>query len=159
MVSRASSSTAVLSAGVSAPPKNVRPRPTAPWSVPSSSVTNSRVSVGAGRPTTSGLSAGVRSTRVVTCVIFMGLSPWGCGRLQYTSVNAQSIKGLVQADRVHRAVYTDPALFELELDRIFGRAWLILGHESQVRRPGGFFTTRLAREPPLLPRPPHRSLR
>jgi len=65
-VSRASSSTAVLSAGVSAPPKNVRPSPTAPWSVPSSSVTNSRVSVGAGRPTTSGLSAGVRSTRVVT---------------------------------------------------------------------------------------------
>ena len=56
----------VLSAGVSAPPKNVRPSPIRPWSVPSSRVTNSRVSVGAGRPTTSGLSAGVRSTRVVT---------------------------------------------------------------------------------------------
>src|SRR3989441_10566651 len=70
-VSRASSSTAVLSAGVSAPPKNVSPRPTAPWSVPSSRVTNSRVSVGAGSPTTSGLSAGVRSARVVTCVIFI----------------------------------------------------------------------------------------
>src|SRR6267142_701947 len=83
-VSRASSSTALLSAGVSAAPKNVRPRPTAPWSVPSSRVTNSRVSVGAGRPTTSGLSAGVRSTRVVTCVIFMGCLLRSCGRLQYT---------------------------------------------------------------------------
>src|SRR5438093_8562952 len=68
---RASASTAARSAGVSAPPKKVRPRPTRPWSVPSSRVTNSRVSVGAGRPTTSGLSAGVRSTRVVTWVIFM----------------------------------------------------------------------------------------
>src|SRR5213594_3663942 len=70
-MSPASTSTASLSAGVSAPPKNVRPTPTSPWSVPSSRVTNSRVSVGTGKPTTSGLSAGVRSTRVVTWVIFM----------------------------------------------------------------------------------------
>ena len=55
-----------LSAGVSAPPKKVMPIPTSPWSVPSSRVTNSRVSVGAGSPTTRGLPAGVRSTWVWT---------------------------------------------------------------------------------------------
>src|SRR5947199_2403315 len=74
-VRRACSSTAALSAGFSAPPKNVRPLPISPWSVPSSSVTKSRVSAEAGRPTTSGLSAGVRSARVVRWVIFIGLSP------------------------------------------------------------------------------------
>src|SRR4029453_18041982 len=48
-----------------------RPTPTSPWSVPSSSVTNSRVSVGAGRPTTSGLSAGGRRKGVGAWVVFM----------------------------------------------------------------------------------------
>src|SRR5919204_2292920 len=71
----ARASTAALSAGVSAPPKNVTPTPVRPWSVPSSSVTNSRVSVGAGSPTMSGLSAGVRRTRVMTWVIFILAPP------------------------------------------------------------------------------------
>lgn len=59
---------------------------------------------------------------------------------------------LVQPDRVHRSVYADPAIFELEMERVFGRAWLILGHESQVREAGDYFTTRMGKEPVIVTR-------
>ena len=59
---------------------------------------------------------------------------------------------LVQPDRIHRSVYTDPALFELEMERLFGRAWLLIGHESQIKAPGDYFLTDLARQPVIVVR-------
>ena len=64
----------------------------------------------------------------------------------------RSLGALVEDGRVHRRVYTDPAIFELEQQRIFGRAWLYVGHESQVPAPGDFVTTTLARQPVIMVR-------
>lgn len=57
--------------------------------------------------------------------------------------SADSIRRLVQPGKVHRSLYTDPAIFDLEMERIFGRTWLYVGHESQVKNPGDFIATRL----------------
>ncbi len=68
------------------------------------------------------------------------------------SYTNEQIADLVRPDRVHHAVYSDPVLFALEMKRIFGRAWLALGHESQIATPGAFFTTHMAAEPVIVVR-------
>src|SRR5215472_14856008 len=107
----AKASTAAFRAGVRAPPKKVRPRPTSPWSVPSSRVTNSRVSVGSGSPTTSGLSAGVRRTRVVTWVIFIGEASLGAAGSEGEEVleRGEHRVGIVLVQRVDGAGNLDEA--------------------------------------------------
>jgi benzoate/toluate 1,2-dioxygenase subunit alpha len=67
-------------------------------------------------------------------------------------MSVEAIAGLVEAGRVHRRVYTDPDVFELELERIFGRAWLFVGHESQVPNAGDYFATELGRQPVVMTR-------
>ena len=56
-----------------------------------------------------------------------------------------NLNDLVERDRVSRRLYTDPEIFEEEQRRIFGRVWLWLGHESQLKNNGDFFTTRMGR--------------
>src|SRR4051794_9076779 len=65
---------------------------------------------------------------------------------------SDEIAKLVEPGRVHRRVYVDSEIFELEMERLFGRAWLFVGHTSQVPNPGDFFTTELARQPVVMTR-------
>src|SRR6185437_3040209 len=54
--------------------------------------------------------------------------------------------------RVHRQIYSDPAIFDLEMQRIFGQAWIYIGHESQVKNPGDYFSTQIGRRPVVMVR-------
>lgn len=55
----------------------------------------------------------------------------------------EQIAALIREDSVHKSVYTDPTLFTLEMERIYGHAWIYVGHESQVKNPGDYHTTRI----------------
>src|SRR4249920_67820 len=57
---------------------------------------------------------------------------------------------LVQEDRVHRLIYTDPAIFQAEMTNIFGAVWVYLGHESQIPSNDDFITVRLGLRPLIL---------
>lgn len=59
------------------------------------------------------------------------------------SVTNETLAGLVRPDSVHKRLYTDPAIFTLEMERIYGRAWIYVGHESQVKTAGDYHTTRI----------------
>jgi phenylpropionate dioxygenase-like ring-hydroxylating dioxygenase large terminal subunit len=62
------------------------------------------------------------------------------------------IAALVQHDRVHTSLYKDPALFALEMERIFSRAWVWVAHESEIREPGAFITTHVGLQPVIVNR-------
>ncbi len=62
------------------------------------------------------------------------------------------IAALVEPDRVHRKAYVDPDIFELEMERIFERLWIYIGHESQVKNPGDFYLARVGRQSMLMVR-------
>jgi phenylpropionate dioxygenase-like ring-hydroxylating dioxygenase large terminal subunit len=68
------------------------------------------------------------------------------------SVETEDLSRLVQEGRVHRRLYTDAAVFDLEMEKIFGRAWIYVGHESQIKHPGDYVCTQIGRKPVVLVR-------
>ncbi len=56
------------------------------------------------------------------------------------------------ASLISRRAWSDPAVYELEKRGIFGKAWLFLGHESQIPNPGDFVQAFMCETPVILAR-------
>jgi phenylpropionate dioxygenase-like ring-hydroxylating dioxygenase large terminal subunit len=52
-------------------------------------------------------------------------------------------RALVKEDRVHGSVYTDPQIYEDEMDKIFHRGWVYVGHANEIPHPGDFRTRKI----------------
>ena len=59
---------------------------------------------------------------------------------------------LIQDDRIHGSLYTSSTGFTDEMDRIFRRGWVFVGHESEVPQPGDWVTRRIGLEPVIMVR-------
>ena len=70
------------------------------------------------------------------------------------SFGDRSLRSLVDLDRglVSREIYVNKDLYAMELEQIFTRAWLFIGHESQVPNPGDFVVSRMGEEEVILVR-------
>jgi phenylpropionate dioxygenase-like ring-hydroxylating dioxygenase large terminal subunit len=54
--------------------------------------------------------------------------------------------------RVRTSIYTDPRVFDAEMQRVFETNWVYVGHESEVAQPGDFVTSTVGRQPVIVSR-------
>lgn len=54
--------------------------------------------------------------------------------------------------RVARDMFTEPQLFDLEMDMIFEKAWIYACHESEIPRANDFVTVKIGRQPLIITR-------
>ncbi len=53
---------------------------------------------------------------------------------------------------VSREIFVDEQVYEREIEQVFARAWLLIGHESQVAKPGDYFVSRMGEESVIMAR-------
>jgi benzoate/toluate 1,2-dioxygenase subunit alpha len=62
------------------------------------------------------------------------------------------LEELVQETRVHRRIYLEQEIFELEMERMFESNWVFVGHESEIAEPGDYKTVTIGTQPAIMTR-------
>jgi benzoate/toluate 1,2-dioxygenase subunit alpha len=73
--------------------------------------------------------------------------------------DVQALAALVREGEVHRDVYIDAEVFALEMERLWSRAWVYVGHASQIPKAGDYYATEVAAQPVLMVRDGDGSIR
>ncbi len=63
-----------------------------------------------------------------------------------------NISDLIRDTAIHSSLYADPAIFELEMARIFHDGWVYVGHDSEIPKRGDYLRRTMGLEPVILAR-------
>src|SRR6266516_8138325 len=55
---------------------------------------------------------------------------------------------------IRPAIFSHPDIYAQELEQVFARMWLFVGHESQIPKPGDFVRSRMGEEQVIVTRAP-----
>jgi phthalate 3,4-dioxygenase subunit alpha len=58
-------------------------------------------------------------------------------------INIGDVIERVGRGAVPAGIYSDPAIHQLERDRLFGRTWQFLAHDSEIPQPGDYVVRRI----------------
>lgn len=70
----------------------------------------------------------------------------------FQAARGGNVDRLVRDDGVHGSLYTDPAIFREELEKIWYRTWVYVGHESEVTKPYDFVMKSIGPQPVIMTR-------
>ena len=63
-----------------------------------------------------------------------------------------SLKGRRRGYTLPREFYVDPAIYQLDLDHVFYKEWLFVGHDCEMARPGDYLTLQVGDYPVVVVR-------
>jgi phenylpropionate dioxygenase-like ring-hydroxylating dioxygenase large terminal subunit len=66
--------------------------------------------------------------------------------------NPAAVSALVRPMEVHKDLFIDDEIFELEMEHLFANTWVYVGHASQVPNPGDYYTTTVGDQPVVMVR-------
>ena len=66
--------------------------------------------------------------------------------------NPRAVADLVKGYAVHRDVYVNQEIYELEMEQLFPNSWIYVGHDSQLKKTGDFITSKIGKQPILVSR-------
>ena len=68
--------------------------------------------------------------------------------------NGEHLESIVKPEEglISRRIFADPEIYQMEIDRIFGRGWFFLGHEFEIPNPGDLVSRPCGIDPAILVR-------